>query len=84
MLIRADLRCYYCGYIAGHIEGDTSAPSKSATFIPAAGESPIRREGQIRCGRCKGPLYMDDIETIRRRSPRKEPRKGRLQIHNSN
>lgn len=70
MLIKADLKCYYCGHVAGQIQGDTSTPAKSATFVAAAGEMPIRRGGQIRCGRCKGPLYMDDIETIRPRRMR--------------
>jgi hypothetical protein len=70
MQIKADLKCYYCGYVTGHLEGDTSRPLQVAAFIPAPGSTPVKRGEQIRCARCYGPVYMDDIETIRPRRPR--------------
>ena len=75
MLIRADVKCYYCGYISGQIEGDPENTHPLWRFRSCSGGSNNIRLGrrQIRCGRCGGPVYLDEIETVRLSSHSREP-----------
>lgn len=67
MKVRAELHCYHCGYLAARIEGEAGAPLTEARLIsPQIGPGVRLRRGKSpRCGRCGGPLYMDDLEVIR-------------------
>ncbi len=72
MRIRADLKCYYCGHVSGQIEGETTQPIRYAVFSPSTtpGRGPAGRPGRpLRCQRCGGPVYLDEIEVIRPRRP---------------
>ncbi len=69
MLMRADLKCYYCGYVSGQIEGDDKAPlakGKISTQSPL-GVPKRRQDGRLGCVRCGGPLYLDDVTYLRDR-----------------
>jgi hypothetical protein len=66
MLISADLKCYYCGYVTGEVITDTSHPDRILAFKPADGEAPAGATAR-RCGRCGGPVYLDEAQTL---SPR--------------
>jgi len=68
--VRADLHCYHCGYIAARVGGttDTSGgPMRAARLVaPPAGPGFRKRTGgSPTCGRCGGPLFLDDLEIIR-------------------
>lgn len=85
----ADLKCYLCGGVSGSIESEQS--------LSAAGSAPrpvmLRRPGeqqavqvldwrQLRCARCAGPLFLDEVEVITRRIDQynwldERPRRGR-------
>jgi len=67
MLIRADVKCYYCGHVSGQMEGDPAGSQARWSFrTPEGTTQPIQLNGQrIRCDRCGGPVYLDEIETIR-------------------
>ena len=72
MKVRADLHCYHCGYTAGRIEGTSDTATLSAPIddqrlvAPAQGPGFRLRPGKPpRCGRCGGPLYIDEVEIIR-------------------
>ncbi len=67
MRIRADLCCYHCGYIAGTVEGDRDQPLAEARLIPSSAGPGFRLSpGQLpRCGRCGGPLYLDELSVNR-------------------
>jgi hypothetical protein len=69
MHIRADLKCYYCGHVTGQVEGDTTEPVRTRAFYPRPGYAgTLPKPGErIRCSRCGGPVYMDDVEIIRQR-----------------
>jgi hypothetical protein len=75
MLIRADVKCYYCGYVSGQIEGDpeTTRPSWSFHSRGRASNGTRLSRRQIRCGRCGGPVYLDEIETVRSSYGAREP-----------
>ena len=63
MLVRAELCCYHCGYIAAGVREE---PGKLVRLIPPASGPGVRFGSSHvpRCGRCGGPLYLDGIETV--------------------
>jgi|GEM_PF-5730540 len=67
MRVQADLRCYHCGYVAAHVEGDRDQPLSQMRLVPSTGGLGVRLRPQEppRCGRCGGPLYQDALESIR-------------------
>ena len=70
MNARAELHCYHCGYIAARVEGRVErmgAPiTDSHLSTPPSGPGFNARPGSApRCGRCGGPLYIDEVEIIR-------------------
>jgi len=67
MNVRAELHCYHCGYVAARVEGERGEPIAQARLIsPAVGPGVRLRSGRPpRCGRCGGPLYLDEVEVIR-------------------
>jgi hypothetical protein len=70
MNVRAELHCYHCGYVAGRVEGKSTgvgAPVTDTKLVaPAVGPGYRSRLGEPpRCGRCGGPLYIDEIELMR-------------------
>src|SRR5258708_28991463 len=70
MNARAELHCYHCGYVAARVEGKVAAVGAPMTDSrlskPATGPGVNVRPGRPpRCGRCGGPLYIDEIEIIR-------------------
>ena len=67
MLISADLKCYYCGFVTGEVITDTSHPDRVLAFKPADGEAQPARAAHRRCARCGGPVFLDEAQTL---SPR--------------
>jgi hypothetical protein len=67
MLIRADVKCYYCGFVSGQIEGDPDRARPHWYFRVRADAAPPAESNlrQIRCIRCGGPVFLDDIEKVR-------------------
>ncbi len=80
MTICADVKCYYCGHVSGKITGELGRPFRRENFEPAI---PHRNRSlgtgeRLRCFRCGGPVFLDDIEQIRRpeeRAPRRLARR---------
>ncbi|MGH2460617.1 MAG: hypothetical protein ACRDIY_17325 [Chloroflexota bacterium] len=68
-MIRADVKCYHCGHISGQVEGDPDNPRLRWHFRPGPGGStrPEPERRLIRCARCGGPVFLDDVESIRSR-----------------
>jgi hypothetical protein len=67
MKVRAELHCYHCGYLAARVEGEAGQTLSQARLIsPAIGPGVRLTKGRPpRCGRCGGPLYLDELEVIR-------------------
>lgn len=89
-LFKADLKCYMCGSVAGSIESEQSFLEAAQTHRPVL----LRRAGMpqqavqvlnwrtLRCDRCAGPLFLDEVEAITRRYEDynwldERPRRGR-------
>lgn len=69
MRLRADLKCYCCGYVSGQVEGDEKEPLIKGRI---SAQSPLgmpkrRPDGRLGCVRCGGPLYLDDVTYLRPR-----------------
>jgi hypothetical protein len=67
MLISADLKCYYCGYVTGEVITESAHPDRVLAFKPADATAQSGTATQRRCSRCGGPVYLDEAQTL---SPR--------------
>ena len=71
--VLAELKCYMCGGLAGSIEHEQGAVS---SFMAR------QQASRVRCKRCGGSVYIDQIEIVDRRFEPLEwedegPRRGR-------
>jgi hypothetical protein len=64
MWISADLKCYHCGDVAGELVIDTAARGRLVAFRPTGPAATGARRPPRRCGRCGGPLYLDEAQTL--------------------
>ena len=69
MKICAQIKCYHCGYISGQIcgEGESEGINQWQELRPNPafkGELPHAGE-PLRCFRCHGPVYLDELEKQR-------------------
>jgi hypothetical protein len=68
MYLVADVKCYYCGFISGELVSPSGQSLKNGTFRPAAGvETAETNAGRLRCVRCGGPVFLDEVRTERPR-----------------
>ena len=65
--VRADLRCYFCGYSSARIEGEQGRPLIEARLVQTSTgeERAMPPRDSLRCSRCNGPLFMDPLEVVR-------------------
>ena len=83
--VLADLKCYMCGATAGSIERERGS-SVSTVSVARGGRVAPMGAGQtarLRCPRCGGSLYVDQVEIVDRRIEPVEwedegPRRGSL------
>jgi len=71
-----DLTSYLCGTISGSIEKERQSASGSVWFRKRGEQQPVPVSDrlQVRCIRCGGSTYVDDLRTItRRREPQAVP-----------
>lgn len=83
MLTVADVKCYHCGFISGEVVVERGKPILASSYKPSSActSSQTLKVGWLRCCRCNGPVYLDDVRTVRPRpvlSPSEmRPRRGR-------
>ncbi|GAC1396577.1 MAG: hypothetical protein NVSMB52_10130 [Chloroflexota bacterium] len=69
-LVSTVLRCRQCSRPAGELVGYADRTLGEARFMPLdTGFMPENLAGELRCGRCAGQLYLDDIEALGRNVP---------------
>ncbi len=80
-LLVQDVKCLHCGSIVGQLVRDSRAQSGGHTFRPGQNCDPQRQSprGAVRCCRCGGPVYLDDMERMVRvvNEDLTPPRRGR-------
>jgi DNA-directed RNA polymerase subunit RPC12/RpoP len=82
--VLADLKCYMCGATAGCIERErgTATPRVSIERGGAVVSIDSSETSRLRCPRCGGSVYVDQVEIVDRRIEPLEweddgPRRGR-------
>jgi hypothetical protein len=86
----ADLKCYMCGSVAGSIESEqslTAAPHVARPVVlrlssGRAQPMQVLNWRHLRCDRCSGPLFLDEVDVVTRRYEEynwldERPRRGR-------
>ena len=67
MRYRAELRCYLCSRNTATLEWDAATPNDVSVTRP--GVEPTRMDAraarQVRCVRCGGPAFVEEIEKLR-------------------
>lgn len=66
MDVAGDVKCYHCGHVSGQIEGTRTDRLVLRRFKPRPGyRGPLPRAGErIRCDRCQGPVYLEDLRPV--------------------
>jgi len=66
MQVIADVKCYHCGHVSGQVEGTRSKRLVLHTFKPRPGYqgTPPGTGDRLRCERCRGPVYLEDLRTV--------------------
>ena len=81
LLTVADVKCYHCGHISGELTVEKGKPPSSGWFTPGNGcaTAAALKTGRLRCCRCSGPVYLDEVRTVRPRPVYTDirPRRGR-------
>ena len=80
----ADLKCYLCGASAGCLEQErgSTAPLVAIERAGRAATIGVWDTSRLRCPRCGGSVYVDQVEIVDRRTEPLEweeegPRRGR-------
>ncbi len=63
MKVVADVKCYHCGHLSGEVIGRRDQPIKDWLFEPRAGEPRVAGP-RLRCVRCEGPTYLEDVRAF--------------------
>jgi hypothetical protein len=82
--VLVDLKCYMCGATAGSIERERGSTAARVAFERSGDVGTIDawQTSRLRCPRCGGSVYVDQIEIVDRRDEPVEwedegPRRGR-------
>ena len=62
MEVTAEVKCYYCGHVSGEMIGEREHPERGR-FVPRPGYTGAAAHGRarIRCERCSGPVFLEEI-----------------------
>jgi hypothetical protein len=81
--LEAEVKCYYCGKLAGLLSQEDSPARGWPVFLSSEGRltAPVTNLAALRCRYCQGPLYAEEMETVSRyirgTQPFERPRRGR-------
>lgn len=80
----ADVKCYLCGSISGAVESERQPLPRSVLFRRAGEDNsiPVLDWHRLRCLRCNGPTFLDEMEVVTKRLEEynwldERPRRGR-------
>lgn len=64
----ADVHCYWCGHDCGTVSSSNpiNEPGAPIAYHPRGGDvREVRRLGEVRCQRCRGPVFAENPEKRR-------------------
>lgn len=63
MRVCAEIKCYHCSYVSGQVCGDASGPLRLDELRPNPDfKGTLPKPGEpLRCFRCGGPIYLNDV-----------------------
>ncbi len=64
MLVIGDVKCLHCGFISGRWVGPKGSPLTGSGLKTPTGDRAVGRDEVIRCGRCEGPVFLDDANMV--------------------
>jgi DNA-directed RNA polymerase subunit RPC12/RpoP len=66
MQVVGDVKCYHCGHVSGQIEGERTNKLVLKSFKPRPGfqGEPPRPGQRIRCERCGGPVFLEELRPV--------------------
>ncbi len=80
----AEVKCYLCGATSGSVESERQPMPRSVMFrrVGEREGKPIQDWRRLRCGRCGGPIFLDEADIVTRRVETynwldERPRRGR-------
>jgi hypothetical protein len=67
MRYRADLRCYLCSRGTATLEWDAAQPNVVSVNRPGLEPATMNAQAarRVRCVRCGGPSFVEDVERVR-------------------
>ena len=83
MLVMGDIKCLLCGFISGRWIGPGGTPLTMAGFKPMAQDAAAPAgdpNALVRCARCEGSVFLDDVEPVISSSRLRRIRRLREQI----
>lgn len=63
MLVTGDVKCLHCGFISGQWVGQNGAPVTAAGLKDASATT-LNPEDVVRCLRCDGPVFLDEVSLV--------------------
>jgi hypothetical protein len=69
MHLRADVHCYLCGDVSGTWEWPAGYSPDRGVFQDAEGRRAVSLLRHVRCRRCGGGVYLDEVDAVRPRPP---------------
>ncbi len=67
MQMIGDVKCYHCGHISGQVDGNRTADGMvfhSFNPRPEYKGDPPGPGDRIRCERCQGPVFLEDLQPV--------------------
>ena len=80
MLVMGDIKCLHCAHISGRWVGPKGAPLTISGLRNHEAADNEDLNALVRCGRCEGPVFLDDASLVINSSRLRRIRRLREQI----
>ncbi|MBI5949392.1 MAG: hypothetical protein HY875_14735 [Chloroflexi bacterium] len=64
MLVKGDAKCLHCGFVTGSWVGPKGAAITLQGLDPARRPAGAELSALVRCGRCDGPVFLEDADPV--------------------
>ena len=64
MLVKGDAKCLHCGFVTGAWVGQKGAAISLQGLDPAKRAAGADLTALVRCTRCDGPVFLEDLDPV--------------------